>query len=54
MDGEGDILSYNAAAKTLLGVDAVTEGENIFSLNRSAAVRRSVEGALAGRIERSG
>lgn len=48
MDGEGDILSYNAAAKTLLGVDAVTEGENIFSLNRSAAVRRSVEGALAG------
>ena len=38
----------NAAAKTLLGVDAVTEGENIFSLNRSAAVRRSVEGALAG------
>lgn len=48
LDGEGDILSYNAAVKTLLGVDTVRERENIFSLNRSAAMRYCVEGALAG------
>ena len=48
LDGEGNILSYNAAVKTLLGVDTVQERENVFSLNRSAAFRRSVEGALDG------
>ena len=48
LDGEGDVLSHNDALCKLLGVAAVREGENVFSLNRSEAFRRSVEGALAG------
>ncbi len=48
LDGEGDVLSHNDALCKLLGVAAVREGENVFSLNRSEAFRLSVEGALAG------
>ncbi|MGN0136410.1 ATP-binding protein [Anaerotignum sp.] len=48
LDGKGDILSYNEGVLRLLGISHVEEGKNIFSLNRSAAFRRGVEGALAG------
>lgn len=48
LDGMGNILSYNAGALRLLGVSQVEEGKSVFSLNRSGAFRRSVEGALAG------
>ena len=48
LDGEGDILSYNEGVLHLLGIDRVEEGKNVFSLNRSEAFRRGVEGALAG------
>ena len=48
LDGEGDVLSYNEGVLRLLGIDRVEEGKNVFSLNRSEAFRRGVEGALAG------
>lgn len=48
LDGEGDVLSYNEGVLRLLGIDCVEEGKNVFSLNRSEAFRRGVEGALAG------
>lgn len=48
LDAEGDVLSYNDGVLHLLGIDQVEEGKNVFSLNRSEAFRRSVEGALGG------
>ena len=48
LDGEGDVLSFNEGVLRLLGIRHVEEGKSVFSLNRSAAFRHSVEGALAG------
>ena len=48
LDAEGDVLSYNEGVLNLLGLTDITEGQNVFQLNRSEIFRRGVEAALKG------
>lgn len=48
LDAEGDVLSYNEGVLSLLGISDITEGQNVFQLNRSEIFRRGVEAALKG------
>ena len=49
IDRETRVLSYNAAALSLLGAQAPEEGGSVLELNREAGFRRCVEEVLAGR-----
>ena len=48
LDAEGDVLSYNEGVLSLLGISGISEGQNVFQLNRSEVFRRGVEAALKG------
>lgn len=48
LDNKSEILSYNNAAKTLLGAGNVRDGEHFISLNRSRAFVSAVSAAFEG------
>ena len=48
LDAEGNVLSYNEGIIRLMGLSEVTEGQNVFQLNRSETFRYGVEAALIG------
>ncbi len=48
VDHHTEVLSYNASAKRLLGIDKVEEGQSVLTLNRSANFRKTLDLALAG------
>jgi len=48
LDNKSEILSYNSAAKTLLGAPNVKDGEHFISLNRSHAFVSAVTNAFEG------
>lgn len=51
LDTRGEVLSYNTGAMRLMGIDSITEKENIYTLNRSEGFRTCVEAALHGKHE---
>lgn len=51
LDTRGEVLSYNTGAMRLMGIERISEKENIYALNRSEGFRTCVEAALHGRHE---
>lgn len=51
LDTRGEVLSYNTGAMRLMGVEHISEKENIYALNRSEGFRTCVEAALHGKHE---
>ncbi len=48
LDNKSEILSYNNAAKTLLGAQNISDGQHFISLNRSRAFVSAVTNAFEG------
>lgn len=48
LDTHGNVLSYNAGALQLMGIDAPKNQASVFQLNRGEGFRRCVESALTG------
>lgn len=51
LDAKGEVLSCNKGARHLLGIDRVSEKQNVFAFNRTEGFRRCITAALAGSHE---